>query len=84
MPLQLSGDPENPLIPRPLPSEDRSTKWLDETLNKIREKEAVEAAISNWLKENPQATAAQYIEQVKKNSEANERTADSSCRGGAI
>jgi hypothetical protein len=34
---------------------------------RIREKkEAEEAAIAKWMQENPQATAAQYIEEAKK------------------
>jgi hypothetical protein len=72
LPLQLSGDPERPLIPTPSPSEGSNTKkWLEDHLERVGEKQkAEETAISNWLKENPQATAAQYIKQRKKISEA--------------
>jgi hypothetical protein len=42
-------------------------KWLENHLERVVEKQkAEETAISNWLKENPQATAAQYIEEAKK------------------
>jgi alpha-D-ribose 1-methylphosphonate 5-triphosphate synthase subunit PhnG len=45
--------------------------WLEDHLERVGKKQkAEETAIADWLRQNPQATAVQYIEQVKKISEA--------------
>ena len=71
LPLQLSGDPENPLIPSA--EHTGNSIWLSDFLDEAHKKhEREEAAISKWMQENPQATAAHYREYVKKISDGSQ------------
>jgi hypothetical protein len=65
----LGNDPESPLIPSPSKDSGGSLNWLQGLVEQGRKKREEEAAaLFKWMQENPQATAAQFIEQATKSS----------------